>query len=153
MQQNLPPISCGPKPVSHPKSIIQYAALPYRMVDGHEEVMLVTSRETKRWILPKGQPEKRLKPHEVAAAEAYEEAGVMGSIDKDALSVFASTKRLKNGTELPCTIKVYGLKVKKVLDEWPEKSERERRWFSPGEAALVATEAGLIKTLQDFGSK
>jgi len=139
--------------VSHPKSIIQYAALPYRVVDGHVEVMLVTSRETKRWILPKGQPEKRLKPYEVAAAEAYEEAGIMGSVDKDAMTMFASTKRLKNGTELPCTIKVYVLKVKKVLDAWPEKSERERRWFSPGEAAMVATEAGLIRTLLDFGAK
>jgi 8-oxo-dGTP pyrophosphatase MutT (NUDIX family) len=139
--------------VSHPKSIIQYAALPYRVVDGHVEVMLVTSRETKRWILPKGQPEKRLKPYEVAAAEAFEEAGIVGTIDKDALTAFPSTKRLKNGTELPCTIKVYVLKVKKVLDEWPEKSERERRWFSPGEAAMVATEAGLIRTLLDFGAK
>lgn len=136
-----------------PKSLIQYAALPYRVVDGHVEIMLVTSRETKRWILPKGRPEKRLKAHEVAAAEAFEEAGIMGSIDKDPSAVFASTKRLKNGTELPCTIKVYDLKVKKVLDDWPEKGERERRWFSPGEAALVATETGLIKTLLDFGAK
>lgn len=135
------------------KPIVQYAALPYRVVDGHAEVMLVTSRETKRWILPKGRPEKRLKPHEVAAAEAFEEAGIVGTVVKDPFAVFASTKRLKNGHELPCTIKVYLLKVKKVLDDWPERSERQRQWFSPGEAALSATEEGLIKTLLDFGAR
>lgn len=139
--------------MSVPKAVIQYAALPYRIVDGHPEVMLVTSRETKRWILPKGRPEKRLKSYEVAAAEAFEEAGIVGSIAKDSFCAFASTKRLKNGKELPCTIKVYILKTKKVLDDWPEKAERERRWFSPGEAALIVTEEGLIKTLLNFGAQ
>ena len=134
------------------KTIVQYAALPYRVVDGHVEVMLVTSRETKRWILPKGKPEKRLKAHEVAASEAFEEAGLLGSVSKTAFNVFPSTKRLKNGHELPCTIKVYLLKVKEQLDTWPEMHERERRWFSPGEAAMITTETGLIKTLLDFGS-
>jgi len=139
--------------VTPPKALVQYAALPYRVVDGHAEVMLVTSRETKRWILPKGRPEKRLKAHEVAAAEAFEEAGIVGTVVKDAFCHFASTKRLKNGHELPCTIKVYLLKVKKQVDEWPEKGQRERRWFTPGEAALMATEEGLIKTLLDFGAR
>jgi len=138
--------------VSSAKTLVQYAALPYRVVDGHAEVMLVTSRETKRWILPKGRPEKRLKAHEVAAAEAFEEAGIVGSVVKDAFCHFPSTKRLKNGHELPCTIKVYLLKVKKVVDDWPEKGQRERRWFTPGEAALTVTEEGLIKTLLDFGA-
>lgn len=139
--------------MSASKAIFQYAALPYRLVDDRVEVMLVTSRETKRWILPKGRPEKRLKPHEVAAAEAFEEAGLLGGIAKDCLAVFASTKRLKNGKELPCSIKVFALRVKTQLDDWPEKSERERRWFTPGEAALAVTEEGLIKTLLDFGAR
>lgn len=135
------------------KHLIQYAALPYRVVDGHAEVLLVTSRETKRWILPKGRPEKRLKAHEVATSEAFEEAGVMGTVHKDAFTHFASTKRLKNGKELPCVIKVFLLKVKTELDKWPEQDERQRRWFSPGEAAMTVTEEGLIKTLLDFGAQ
>jgi 8-oxo-dGTP pyrophosphatase MutT (NUDIX family) len=132
---------------------IQFAALPYRVEDGKPLILMVTSRETKRWILPKGQPEKKLKPHEVARAEAYEEAGVSGSVGKKAFAGFASVKRLKNGTELPCQVKVYLLSVETVRDEWPEKGQRERRWFTPGEAATAVGEPGLVQILLDFGAR
>jgi ADP-ribose pyrophosphatase YjhB (NUDIX family) len=135
------------------KSLVQYAALPYRVEDGHPMVLLVTSRETKRWILPKGQPERKLAPHHVAEAEAYEEAGVIGTIFKRPFAEFDSFKRLKNGQELPCLVRVYLLEVGHELDAWPEKDERQRRWMSPGEAAMAVTEAGLVRVLLDFGGR
>ncbi|HLO79271.1 MAG TPA: NUDIX hydrolase [Magnetospirillum sp.] len=135
------------------KSLVQYAALPYRVVDGHPEVLLVTSRETKRWILPKGQPERKLAPHQVAETEAYEEAGLVGTVFKAPFAQFDSFKRLKNGCELPCLVRVYLLEVDHELDAWPEKHERERRWMTPGEAALLVTEAGLVRVLLDFGGR
>ncbi len=132
---------------------IQFAALPYKVENGQPLVLLVTSRETKRWILPKGQPEKSLKPHEVAKAEAYEEAGLKGSVGKKAFAGFDSSKRLKNGVELPCLVKVYLLRVEEELAEWPEKRQRERRWLTPGEAAAIVGEPGLVQVLLDFGTR
>lgn len=135
------------------KPLVQYAALPYRIIDGHPEVLLVTSRETKRWILPKGQPERKLSPHQVAEAEAYEEAGLIGTVFKSSFASFDSIKRLKNGREMPCKVRVYLLEVAHELDAWPEKHERERRWMSPGEAALLVTEPGLVQVLLNFGGR
>lgn len=135
------------------KSLTQYAALPYRVVDGHPMVLLVTSRETKRWILPKGQPERKLAPHQVAEAEAYEEAGLVGTVFKTPFAEYDSFKRLKSGRELPCLMRVYLLEVTHELGSWPEKGERERRWMTPGEAALLVTEPGLVRVLLDFGGR
>ncbi len=132
---------------------IQFAALPYKLEDGKPLILLVTSRETKRWILPKGQPEKRLKPHEVAKAEAYEEAGMKGVVGKKSFATFASSKRLKSGTELPCLVKVYLLRVESERDTWPEQGQRERRWFTPGEAAAIVGEPGLVPILLEFGAR
>lgn len=141
-----------PKPTAK-KSLTQYAALPYRIEDGHPQVMLVTSRETKRWILPKGQPERDLAPHQVAEQEAYEEAGVIGTVFRTAFATFDSFKRLKNGKELPCAIQVFLLEVTHELGAWPEQHERERCWMSPGEAALKVTEGGLVRVLLDFAGR
>ncbi|HSV28937.1 MAG TPA: NUDIX hydrolase [Candidatus Omnitrophota bacterium] len=137
---------------SKKNEIVHYAALPFRMEDGHPMVLLVTSRETKRWIIPKGKPEKKLLPHEVAAREAFEEAGVHGKITDEAFATFDSTKRLDNGREVPIKVRVYLLEITEILAEWPEKHERERRWVSPGEAALLASEPGLVGTMLDFSA-
>lgn len=135
------------------KILMQYAALPYRMVDGQPLVALVTSRETKRWILPKGQPEKKLKPHEVAEQEAYEEAGLTGTVFKTPLASFSSSKRLKSGKELPCTVQVYLLEVDHEMSAWPEMHERQRQWLSPAGAALLVSEAELGHILLDFAGR
>lgn len=135
------------------KSTIQYAALPYRIDDGQPVVALVTSRETKRWILPKGQAEKKLKPFQVAENEAYEEAGLIGHVFETPLTTFPSVKRLKDGTEIPAEVVVFILEVAHVLDNWPERKQRQRRWMSPGEAAMVVGEPGLVQVLLDFGAR
>jgi 8-oxo-dGTP pyrophosphatase MutT (NUDIX family) len=123
---------------------VQYAALPYRRsADGTLEIMLVTSRETRRWVIPKGWPMKGRKPHASAAREAFEEAGLIGEISKRPIGSYGYEKRLKRGAVVPCVVEVFPLDVKTQRKRWPEKGERETRWFSPHEAAEAVEEAGL----------
>jgi 8-oxo-dGTP pyrophosphatase MutT (NUDIX family) len=126
------------------RNLIQYAALPFRMGKSEPEVLLVTSRETKRWILPKGNPKKDKKSYLVAADEAFEEAGLKGKASEKPFYTFDSYKRLKSGKMVPCRVRVFSLAVKKEFDRWPEKGERERAWMSFAEAAHNAGEAGLV---------
>src|SRR6266849_9166919 len=92
---------------------VQYAALPYRVRRKFgTEVMLVTSRETRRWIIPKGWPQKGKAPHRSAAREAFEEAGVVGAIRRRSIGSFSYEKRLKKGGLVECEVFVFALKVK-----------------------------------------
>jgi len=131
---------------SEPKAKLfqQYAALPFTLRDGELLVLLVTSRETRRWIIPKGWPEKNLKGHEVAQREALEEAGVLGKIAKTPLATFQYLKRIDETKRKRCTVDVFPLAVQQELDDWPEKAQRERAWMTPGQAALRVAEAGLV---------
>jgi 8-oxo-dGTP pyrophosphatase MutT (NUDIX family) len=136
----------------------QVAALPFRVVDGDVEVLLVTSRETKRWLIPKGWPMKGKKPHKAAAQEAEEEAGVKGKIQDKPLGHYDYWKRRLVHFDL-CRVDVYPLEVSKQLKSWKEKGQREARWFKVQEAAdhvLEPALAGLIQSLPDqmkIGSK
>src|SRR5256886_10129543 len=109
---------------------IQYAALPYRSSSTQTEVMLVTSRETHRWIIPKGWPKKGKSPHRSAAREAFEEAGVVGSVGRRAVGSFSYEKRMKNGASVECEVRVFPLEVKRQKEEWPEKQQRRVKWLS-----------------------
>jgi len=93
--------------------------------------MLITSRETRRWVIPKGWPMRGLKPHRAAEREAYEEAGLKGHIGKVAVGTYAYEKRLANGVAVPCEVSVYPLQVTSQRKRWPEMSQRDGRWFSP----------------------
>jgi hypothetical protein len=109
--------------------------------------MLVTSRETGRWVIPKGWPQRRRKPSRSAAREA----GIVGKIERDPIGSYSHPKRLKNGEVVACEVRVFPLKVKRQLAGWPEQSERQARWFLPGAAARKVQEPALrrlIKTLQ-----
>ena len=134
-----------------PKRRLQYAAVPYRRRDdGTVEVMLVTSRETKRWVVPKGWPIGGAKPHASAAREALEEAGVRGRMNADAIGAFYYDKRLNNGTEARCKVEVFTLEVKSQRKRWPEKGERKTRWFELPKAAKVVQEPGLRRLLRNI---
>src|SRR5229473_8175256 len=110
---------------------VQYAALAYRLNgNARPEVMLVTSRETRRWIIPKGWPQKGKAPHLSAAREAFEEAGVVGAVGRRAVGSFPYEKRLKNGDVLVCEVHVFPLKVTRQSKQWPEKEHREVKWLS-----------------------
>jgi 8-oxo-dGTP pyrophosphatase MutT (NUDIX family) len=105
--------------------------LPYRFSETNSlEVLLVTTRQSRRWIIPKGWPIKGLKPPKSAAREASEEAGIRGSVGAKSIGVFSYEKRLEeNSGAVPCEVRVFPMLVKRQLDTWPEAHERETRWF------------------------
>jgi 8-oxo-dGTP pyrophosphatase MutT (NUDIX family) len=128
----------------------QYGALPVAVDQDGIRVMLITSRETRRWIIPKGWPHKRLSPRAVAALEAYEEAGLQGRVAEQPTAVFSYVKRLKSGKSVTCQVETYLFHVEQELDDWPEKLERERRWMTPDEAARLVSDVGLVEVLKDL---
>jgi len=130
---------------------IQFAAMPWRIGEGgRRQIMLLTSRETQRWIIPKGWPVKGRKPAEVASQEAYEEAGLIGQIvGKRPLGNFHYQKQLAKRVLL-CEVRVFSFRVDRQLDDWPEKSQRETQWFDAGEAATLVLEDGLAGLISRF---
>jgi 8-oxo-dGTP pyrophosphatase MutT (NUDIX family) len=131
---------------------LQYGALPYRVTDD-VEVMLISSRETKRWVIPKGWPIKGKKPHVSASIEAFEEAGLVGEADNHAIGAFYYVKRLKGGDEALCKVDVFPLKVKGQAVSWPEKKQRTCSWFPIAEAAELVQEPELRDLLFRFRTK
>jgi 8-oxo-dGTP pyrophosphatase MutT (NUDIX family) len=128
---------------------VQYAALPYRLSGkSRTEVMLVTSRETHRWIIPKGWPQKDKAPHDSAAREAFEEAGVVGAIGKRSVGSFPYQKRLKNGVVTVCEVHVFPLRVRRQSKQWPEKEQREVKWLSANDAAETVKEPMLSEIIR-----
>lgn len=128
----------------------QFGALCYRMSDGDVEVLLITSRRTKRWIIPKGWPMPAITPAEGAAQEAWEEAGVRGKPSNQSIGVYSYNKEMEDGPDLPCAVMVYPLLVKSLEDVFPEAKVRERRWFSLKKAAAAVLEPELTHLIRDF---
>ena len=124
----------------------QSAVIPYRWRDGEVELLLITSRRRKRWVLPKGIREPYLTPAESAAREALEEAGVEGAVSPEAVGRYEYRKW--GGT---CRVEVFTLEVRRIHDRWPEQF-RDRRWMDPEEAAERVQEADLRELLRAVGS-
>ncbi|WP_292050656.1 MULTISPECIES: NUDIX hydrolase [unclassified Brevundimonas] len=136
-------------------AIHQIAALPWRRRGDAIEVLLITSRETKRWVIAKGNPMVDLADPQAAAQEAYEEAGVQGDISRKAIGAYPYDKRMKDGRLQPCLVDVYPLEVLIQLGSWPEAEQRKRQWMSVDEAASKVHEpelASLIRGLADTTS-
>lgn len=126
----------------------QVAALPIRREpDGSIRVLLITSRETKRWVIPKGWPWPDCDDRESAAHEAHEEAGVLGHTQPKLFGSFVYEKRRPSGPE-PVRADVYVIEVASLLDVWPEQAERERGWFSLAEAAELVSDNELRALLE-----
>jgi 8-oxo-dGTP pyrophosphatase MutT (NUDIX family) len=126
----------------------QVAAIPLRWTkDGDLRILMVTSRDTGRWVLPKGWTMDGKKPWRAAEIEALEEAGVTGYISREALGDYTYDKRLPDGTSVPCTVRVYPMIVDKVKRDWKERKKRRRSWFSPEGAAEAVNEPGLTDLL------
>ena len=104
---------------------------------------MITSRETKRWVIPKGWPMEGLHDYEAAKIEAFEEAGIAGRIDHTPIGYFDYHKRLKSGETKFIRVQVYGLSVAELKRNWPEKHQRKRKWFSPANAAQLVAELQL----------
>lgn len=131
----------------------QYAALCYRQASNKSkdiEILLITSRDTGRWVTPKGWPMGNKAPHEVAAQEAYEEAGIKGKISDKPLGNFSYLKRLNDGSSVPCRVELYPLLVRKTKSKFPEAAERERRWTSLAQAVEMVHEAEFKLLLENF---
>ena len=128
----------------------QFAALCYRMRKGKPEILLVTSRRTQRWIIPKGWPMDGLRPAQSAAVEALEEAGVEGKVYNASLGVFSYTKLHVSGRALPCVAMVYPLKVKKIHDSYREVKQRKRSWYGRAEAARKVSNPELAHIIRTF---
>jgi 8-oxo-dGTP pyrophosphatase MutT (NUDIX family) len=127
----------------------QVAALCWRKRRGKVAVLLITSRETKRWVIPKGWPMPGLQDYNAARREAFEEAGVSGRMSKIPLGRFGYDK--KRGRKLTAIrVSVYALAVEKTMRDWPERAERSRQWFAPEAAAALVNEAGLRRLLLQF---
>jgi len=125
----------------------QLAVIPFIMHQGQPLILMVTSRETRRWIVPKGWQEKKVKDCDQAAREAFEEAGVIGVISDKPIGGYRYDKRLKDGRLKPLDVSVYALSVEELLDDWPEMEERERRWMTPAQAAMAVQEGTLAALL------
>jgi hypothetical protein len=130
--------------------------LPYRNVGrglrAPVQVLLVTSRESGRWVIPKGNFGNNVSPHSAAAQEAEEEAGVRGSVCPTPLGTYRYRKRKGSGAALMADVEVFPLAVSEELSDWKEKKQRQRRWFSLGEAANAVDEPDLRDLIRSFNS-
>ena len=147
----------APSP-SNLSALLQVGALALRIGDnGAPEVLLVTSRETRRWVIPKGWPMKGKKNWEAAATEAKEEAGIVGKPRKKPIGEYLYFKRRAAHFDL-CKVEVYLLDVEKRVSSYKEQGQRETRWFPLDEAADLVDEQGLSallrgKEAQEFGRR
>lgn len=114
-------------------------------------ILLVTSRESGRWVIPKGNPTPGVPAHQAAEQEAVEEAGVLGLVCPAPLGSYRYRKRRRNGAALMIDVDVFPLSVSSELSAWKEQSQRERRWFSLPEAADAVDEADLRDLIRSFG--
>ncbi|NJO23583.1 MAG: NUDIX domain-containing protein [Sphingomonadales bacterium] len=130
----------------------QVGALPVRRApDGTLLVLLVTTLQTQRWIIPKGWPWPGEQDYTAAAEEAREEAGVLGEPKAVSFGTYTYEKRRSSGT-VPVRVTVYLLEVREEMDVWPECEQRQRAWFTPSEAAAAVQEPelrDLLLQLQD----
>lgn len=129
----------------------QYAALCYRIsAKGRVRVLLITSRDTGRWVLPKGWPMKGLNGQSAAMREAYEEAGVQGEVSNHCLGFYSYSKVIAPDQAPTCIVSVFPVRVTQLLDKFPECHERSRKWFLPEKAAERVDEPELKEILLAF---
>ena len=158
MTPTTPPVRATSRPRNRKKVvgvIQQVAALPYRTYpDGSPSapfVLLITSRQTGRWVVPKGNMMVGKAAHEAAAIEAEEEAGVTGIISPLPVGRYRYTKLLAGGGSVMAEVELFPLAVTAVRKKWIEMDQRKRRWFAIGEAASVVDEVELGELINLFG--
>lgn len=129
--------------------LTQYGVVPVRRAPGGAvEILLITSRDTGRWVVPRGNPIPGKSPAESAAQEAYEEAGIIGPVEPAGIGHYSYEKRRRLGLSVPAVVHLFRMDVAEVRDDWPEKGQRQRRWFSAEEAAAAVHEAELGRIIR-----
>ena len=126
----------------------QSAVIPYRRAADGLEVLLITSRKGKRWVLPKGVVEPHLTPPQSAAQEAFEEAGIRGTVDERPLGSYSYEKW--GGV---CEVQVFAMAVTDQLEEWPEAFMRRREWLPRVRATERLDEADLKAILDELPNR
>jgi 8-oxo-dGTP pyrophosphatase MutT (NUDIX family) len=141
---------------ARPAIRVQYGALPYRFTPmAALEILVVTTRQSRRWIVPKGWPIKRLTPSKSAAREAFEEAGVRGKIGARAIGVFRYKKTTaeKNGADPDYEVKIFPLLVRRQSAAWPEYGQRVVQWVDPEKAISLIREPELKTIVEKFAKR
>ena len=139
------------KPMMQRPDRVQVAAICYQGSGDARKVLLITSRDTKRWIVPKGWPIDGLDASAAAAQEAWEEAGVKpANVASEPLGEFDYDKLMDGGGIVSCSTQVFAIEVDHLEDDFPEASERTRKWVAPKEAATLVDEEGLQEILKSF---
>ncbi|WP_412105102.1 NUDIX hydrolase [Sulfitobacter sp. D35] len=129
------------------------AALCLRQEADRQQVLLITSRDTGRWILPKGWPIEGKTSPEAAMQEAWEEAGVRrGRLCPEPVGTYHYDKTISTGWAMPVETLVFSVEVEELADDFPEVDERRRGWFSPQEASERVDEPELKAILREFGT-
>ena len=127
----------------------QCAVIAYRRRESRARMLLVTSLDTQRWVLPKGHVEPHLSVRESAELEAYEEAGVEGVIARRAVGTYLYQKSELADDGL-CEVSVFPMEVRLIRRDWPERSLRIRRWMKFKDAAAAVDERELQQLLLRF---
>ena len=127
----------------------QFGALCYRVRKDKLQVLMITSRNRKRWIVPKGWPMDKMTPAEAAAREAFEEAGAEGKISPHCLGIYTASKAV-NGDSMPFVVALYPLEVKRLHAIFPERGQRRRRWMSLKRAAQSVNNPELAQLIRSF---
>lgn len=135
----------------HQEPRLQVAALPWRRRKTLE-VMLVSTLDSGRWVIPKGWPMKGHEDHDAAAREAFEEAGLVGDIAATPAGQFHYFKRRKNGAVWLCRVDVYPMQVKEQRRNWPEKAQRKTKWFPLEQAAMAVSDPELGELLLNWAA-
>jgi len=133
----------------------QFAALCYRVPEGQSapEILVLTSRDTGRWVIPKGWPMGAKPGHEVAKQEALEEAGVIGEAEHEPVGSFCYEKTMDQGFAVPCEVQVYSLRVTSHLESFKEKGKRRIEWVSPAVAEARVREPQLKRLIHRFAER
>jgi 8-oxo-dGTP pyrophosphatase MutT (NUDIX family) len=135
------------------KSTTRYAALPFRRSHGRWEVLLVTTRRSGRWIVPKGRPVKGCTPARTAKIEALEEAGVTGAVSRKSIGAFEMKSRFAGPKAKASRIELFPLSVRRQHESWLEEGQRSRRWMTIRQAVNTVHPEGLGELLAAFGQE
>ena len=123
-----------------------------RADDGSQQVLLITSRGSGRWVIPKGWPAKRLKDHQSAAREAEQEAGVSGKVKSKPIGNYTYPK-VDGSSAQSLRVAVFLLSVHRERRRWPERNERTRAWFPVHKAAKEVSEPELRTLIRGVGQQ
>lgn len=121
----------------------QSGVIPYRIIEGKVEILLITTRKRQGWVIPKGGLCKGMSPHDSAAKEAWEEAGVLGRVTTEK---FGNYQYRKRGNIY--RVNLFLLPVEEILEDWPEATARERKWLEVNQAAELVKENSLKRIIQ-----